>query len=356
MSCVRNSSFLGCREACAPSHYTLALSHQPPVGQMSGEPAAKKAKTGEVACTKATDGEPAQLAGGAAAAGVQQPATGGQQPATGGQALVRPAPPADPNDPEQAEVYYNQLVPYVKAQMCQGLAKYGVSITAVDMVAPAAIEDNAQSADGGNAQGKVTSFREEWRVDHCKQAIDTVGMYEGNGLLWWLQAQGKTVIWEGKQVLDNRVTWAQVQVAGANWSQQRFIASHQNFKLRRFIFPVTVPTACHGTPDVEQKIDIDGKEHPYFKNLPVLGGRPLVLAFYEAVADCLAADDALRSSNQPLAAPEDARLLKLWEATTPHPPTPPHVLIPTVFPRKHVVVRWVAFNGGGQCHQKQILE
>jgi hypothetical protein len=63
--------------------------------------------------------------------------------------------------------------------------------------------------------------------------------------------------------------------------------------LRRFSFPGVFPTACTGIHDAElfstvkNKDMTDGLGTPTFKDLPLVAGRPVVLAFLGALVACM---------------------------------------------------------------------
>ena len=271
--------------------------------------------TGKVAKTQV---EPAPASAITAAPG-SPPTTGssatggpGAGPATGG----GPDPNMIPQCPgendlvslEEMEAYFKVMVPWVRKNTPTYLSKFNIDVKSVKLVAPAKMAENLLST-GAN---KVTTYKEDWRVENCTQAMSTTGMYEGSGPIWWFDPCNRIVAWGGDFVMDNKVTQQQFIVANSLWEAKRLWASSANPALRRFILPVTFPTACYTRQDAEQTIVLGPKSEkvPSFTRLPMFAGRAVILAFYENVAQCIR---SLATGSLE----EEGRFLKLWEAWCP---------------------------------------
>jgi len=172
-------------------------------------------------------------------------------------------------------------------------------------VPPTNIEKNAGPAIGG---AQLTTYKETWNVERCIQSMQTTGKYSAAGSLWWFNLHGGAVMFQGQQVFEAEASSAGVDAASQLWDATTFLGSDSVEHRRRFNFPGTLPTACVGLPDAEQKLKIKGYEDaPTFKNLPLVAGRPVAIALLEAMAACM-------QSAKPEA---KTRLQKLFEARGP---------------------------------------
>jgi len=139
----------------------------------------------------------------------------------------------------------------------------------------------------------LTTFKENWNIQRCVIAMRTEAKYEAPGSLWWLALVGEGVYFMNKRIFTSEPNRACVEAAAALWDDTAFTASDHQMHLRRFSFPGVFPTACTGIHDAElfstvkNKDMTDGLGTPTFKDLPLVAGRPVVLAFLEALVACM---------------------------------------------------------------------
>ena len=267
----------------------------------SENPQAKKQKTGaagsENTAAKKTNTD-------AAGGSVKHPAIGGGSapaiPVASSPAIpVRPAPLA--KNSAWAE-YYEKLARYVCHGLKSELKTCGVDISQhgeLHHVPPTNIQQNTVPALGGS---QMTTFRETWNIERCQAALKSTGKYEAAGSLWWFNLlSGGKVVFQSQIIFEVEPDRAAVEAASVLWDEAAFRASDLTEHRRRFDFPGVIPTACVGLPDAQR---MAGEDTPTFKDLPLVAGRQCVLAFLEAIADCM----------QSNLAKDKARLLKLFEA------------------------------------------
>ena len=141
--------------------------------------------------------------------------------------------------------------------------------------------------------------------------MKTNGKYEAAGVLWWFALCGQEVTFESKPIFKSGVKRLALDAAAVHWSEPAYVASDQAEHRRFYTFPGVMPTACSGLPDVEksaaQVVEGVTKNVPIFKELPVLAGRAVVLAYLEALVEAMEQG-------------QSERLKKLFEATAPGPP------------------------------------
>ena len=219
---------------------------------------------------------------------------------------VRPGPNATD---EELEAYYENLTNYVLQRLPGEMTKLGVTVQALQTTPPTTIAHNTKPAIGG---AKLTTFREVWDVVNCASSMKTNGKYEAAGVLWWFALCGQEVTFESKPIFKIGVKWLALDAAAVHWSEAAYVASDQAEHRRFYTFPGVMPTACSGLPDVEKTAAhlVEGvtKKVPIFKGLPMLAGRPVVLAYLEALVEAMEQG-------------QSERLKKLFEATAPTPST-----------------------------------
>jgi len=211
------------------------------------------------------------------------------------QPLARPIYPGPLGTPEQFAAFFEELPPYVRQVLELRLHKLGFKLIDLGLIAPSSIEANQSS--------KFSTFKERWNHKTCVQSLLTTGFYEAAGCLWWFKATGGPVSWQGEVVVGSTVDAASLEAARPQWDKVAFTASHTSPNLRRYNFPGVLPTATLSTEDAGRVGSTSEQEDiPIFSNLPMLAGRPMVLAMYMAFDEALEAND-------------DERVLKLFEAS-----------------------------------------
>ena len=219
---------------------------------------------------------------------------------------VRPGPNTRDED---LEAYYEDISTFVLQRLPGTMTQLGVKVQALQSTPPTTIAHNTKPAIGG---AKLTTFREVWDIVNCASSMKTNGKYEAAGVLWWFALCGQEVTFESKPIFKSGVKRLALDAAAVHWSEATYVASDQAEHRRFFTFPGTMPTACSGLPDVEKSVAhvVEGvtKKAPIFKGLPMLAGRPVVLAYFEALVEAMQQG-------------QSERLKKLFEATAPTPST-----------------------------------
>ena len=199
--------------------------------------------------------------------------------------------------------YYVELVEHVMKLLPAELLKHGMDITRfgeLHHVPPIDIQKNTDPAIGG-----FMAYKETWNIERCLQSLATTGKYSAAGSLWWFTLVGGAVVVQGKILFDALPDRTAVDAASVLFDEAAYNASDVKKDKRRHDFPGLLPTLCNGLPDAEQALQIKGAiGAPTFKNLPLVAARPVILAFFEALSDCMLSPKAS----------EKLRLKKLFEA------------------------------------------
>jgi hypothetical protein len=288
-----------------------------PAEPTNSEPPMKKTKVGggQAGQAEKTTSDVAMASGGHANGG---PASGGH--ADGGPAVAvspldfgthgqMPTVPAWGSESVIWEAYYEKMVDWVRKVTPMGLQQLGINVSDVGGALPTRIQENTSES----GRSALTTFRGDWDVEACVQAMDTTNMYENCGSAHWLNVKSGKVMFGGEVVMDEHTPWTQVMAALHCWSWDRYLCSSEKPVMRRLIFPVTVPSACYATSDAQKSIQVtrtlpDGKEvtegRPTFQDIPVLAGRAHILAMYVTMGQCL-----VKWGEQ-----DQKHFLKVWEA------------------------------------------
>jgi hypothetical protein len=195
------------------------------------------------------------------------------------------------------------LVEHVMKLLPAELLKHGMDITRfgeLHHVPPIDIQKNTDPAIGG-----CMAYKETWNIERCLQSLATTGKYSAAGSLWWFTLVGGAVVVKGKTLFDALPDRTAVDAASVLFDEAAFNASDIQKDKRRHDFPGLLPTLCNGLPDAQKALQSKGAiGAPTFKNLPLVAARPVILAFFEAVLDCMLSPKAS----------EKLRLKKLFEA------------------------------------------
>ena len=189
------------------------------------------------------------------------------------------------------------LVPWLRQELPGHLKKLGhTSKEKVEAMSPLPI----QGATEGSA---LSSYKEIWTPANCAVAIENTGMYEAGGSLMWLDPG---FVGENVSLLHAEPAWSVVVSLHKQFFSRDACAARQEKSakvnsdvgmstspgLGRLLFPCPLEAYC----DDETR---DWQKMP--SSLRLLGGQPIVFAWYVAAARALIASD-------------DALLLKLWQA------------------------------------------
>ena len=198
----------------------------------------------------------------------------------------------DPGDEDatMVETYQTmkQLVPWLRQELPGRLKKLGhASCAKVEDAGPLAIRVNAGSS-------ALSSYKEVWTPANCKIALDKTGMYEAGGSLFWL---GPGFVGEHVSMLHTEPAWSvlvsyQKQFFSREACADANVGESTETKLGRMLFPC--PLEAYSDDETR-----DWSAMP--KSLRLLGGQPIVFAWYVAAARALIASD-------------DALLVQLWQA------------------------------------------
>ena len=173
--------------------------------------------------------------------------------------------------------YMKELIPFVQERLLAFLKRRDPAFaTTLAEAQPFAISSDAKKT--------FKNFREPWDMRHCLVSLTSTQLYEASGNSFWLG-----MLWTkfGEHSLtDAKVTWRQLQDAMVLWGQDAFIASCDDPRYRRFIFPGYIPTAVANLSHIEGMIKAEAN---HFSRLCVLAGHSLVYAWCHALADALSA-------------------------------------------------------------------
>ena len=204
--------------------------------------------------------------------------------------------------------YYDDLKNYVLFILPSALKGFGMDLKGVPLhqLPPSRIEDNLVPTIGGI---KMMTSRETWEPARAVMAMNTTGLYEGAGSLWWYAFPKDQVVYFLKHQLfrqDNK--YAAVEAAKSHWGIEAYNATGEQQHMRHYVFPAIFPTACAGIQEVQHTIegpkDEKGKIRmiPTFHGLPLLAGWPVVLAWLEAIWEAIQEGDG-------------AKVIRLFEAS-----------------------------------------
>ena len=206
------------------------------------------------------------------------------------------------------DCYYEDVKIYIPYILPSALKGFGMDIgnVALHQLAPARIEDNLVPTVGGV---KMQTSRETWNPEKAVIAMETTGLYQGAGCLWWFAfPSDQCVYFQNQQLFRADNKHAAVEAAKGHWTIEAFNATGEKQHMRHFMFPDTCPTACGGIQEVQHTIpgprDEKGeiRDIPTFHKLPLLAGWPVVLAWLETIWEAIQAGDG-------------ALVLRLYEAS-----------------------------------------
>jgi len=260
-------------------------------------PAAKRLKTGDEEL----------LVAAAAAKGKPSPAK--SQPLVAGSpmgARKAPVPPRRNAPSSEWAQHYHALAVLVTCGLPGALKKAGVNLEEygeLHQVPPTDIEHNSKPAIGGS---QMATHKERWNVARCLKSLETTGKYEAPGSFWWFNLLVGGAIWfKHQKIIDVEPDRASVEAAATLFDDTAFRASDLTEENRHFDFPGAFPSAVPFLGDATTRLQYDKyPDTPSFHKLPLLAGRPVALAFLEAIAACITST----SANDQL------RLRKLFEA------------------------------------------
>ena len=180
------------------------------------------------------------------------------------------------------------LVPWLRQALPAYLKKLGVSSSdRVETAFPLAIR-------GATEGSALSSYKETWTPDNCKVAMEEAGMYEAGGSLMWLDPGfvGAHVSMLHAEPAWSVVVGYQKQFFSREACAEDSVGVTTTAGLGRLLFPCSLEAYC----DDETR---DWSKMP--SSLSLLGGQPIVFAWYVAAARALMASD-------------DALLVQLWQA------------------------------------------
>lgn len=152
----------------------------------------------------------------------------------------------------------------------------------------------------------LQSFKEPWRLDTCKKAISSTGLYEAGINITWVAA--RVVISDGLPLEDPTLH------AVRRFAEQ-FFAMDSAFTVqngpakgqKRLIFPLMLEAFAED-PEFFMKPSFAG-------SVELLGGHAAVQAWYLAMHDAIMKKDDVRQTQSPVKPFRQARLLRLMATT-----------------------------------------
>ena len=142
---------------------------------------------------------------------------------------------ADKNDPcDPCETYAGLLVPSVEERLVKLLrgepAVGGINLTGtLQQQEPLTID----------ATGTLQTTKEHWRWENCRKSLETKGIYEAPGSLFWLSKLQPR--WDGKVLPASGLTYGMMAAGRLLWSDDKFMRSSDDSAKRRYSIRFAIP-------------------------------------------------------------------------------------------------------------------
>ena len=131
----------------------------------------------------------------------------------------------------------------------------------------------------------LTSFRESFKYNNAKTALNLLAMYEGAGNLFWFDAKAPNV-WKATSLGGSAVSLAQLIAARTLFTRDQLIAScPENEDLRFLAFPIFLPSAVGDLNEVKKQ----GANSVELTEIPLFAGHATVMGWYDNMAAALSA-------------------------------------------------------------------
>ena len=141
--------------------------------------------------------------------------------------------------------------------------------------------------------GAMATYREHWRWPNCKKSLESNGLYEAPGNLFWLSTEAASL--GGQPVPGAVLTYGHIAAGRQMWSDEKYNRSHADPHKRHYIISGAIPTCVNSVVDTPPNGECTLAELPCFSSRSGLCGWYTVM------------DDALRAGDK-------RKVMKLYEA------------------------------------------
>ena len=174
----------------------------------------------------------------------------------------------------------------------------------VSFLIPADVLDFEPLAITAAASGAILSgFREVMHYTHLLRSLEKSAMYEAAGTIWMLDPVG--------DLSSDSISISQLESAMKLWSEEAFLSSATQPMARRYSFDVPLPAKVVDSNVAQRKEE--GEDTVVFAQpVPLLAGRPVVIAWYGAMSEAL--ERAASCAGQDDVRDLEHRVFKLFEA------------------------------------------
>ena len=149
----------------------------------------------------------------------------------------------------------------------------------------------------------LAGFREVMHFTRLHRSFEQTALYEAAGTIWMLNPVG--------ELSSDSISISQLESAMKLWSEEAFLSSATQPMARRYSFDVPLPAKVVDS-NVAQRQE-EGKDTVVFAQpVPLLAGRPVVIAWYGAMSEAL--DRAASGAGQDDVRDLEHRVFKLFEA------------------------------------------
>ena len=149
----------------------------------------------------------------------------------------------------------------------------------------------------------LAGFREVMHFTRLHRSFEQTALYEAAGTIWMLNPVG--------DLSSDSISISQLESAMKLWSEEAFLSSATQPMARRYSFDVPLPAKVVDSNVAQRKKK--GEDTVVFAQpVPLLAGRPVVIAWYGAMSEAL--ERAASGAGQDDVRDLEHRVLKLFEA------------------------------------------
>ena len=138
---------------------------------------------------------------------------------------------------EPCEVYVNELVQSVQERL-------RILLTGTSAIGGIDLKGTLQQQEPLRIDGTGTlqTTKEHWRWENCRSCLETKGLYEAPGSLFWFSKLPPR--WEGEVLPASSLTYAMMAAGRLVWSDEKFMRSSDDPAKRRY----SIRFAIHHQP------------------------------------------------------------------------------------------------------------
>ena len=177
----------------------------------------------------------------------------------------------------------------------QAQVHFPIPANVLDLV-PLAITDAVSGS-------MLAGFREVMHFTRLHRSFEQTALYEAAGTIWMLNPVG--------DLSSDSISISQLESAMKLWSEEAFLSSATQPMARRYSFDVPLPAKVVDSNVAQRKEE--GEDTVVFAQpVPLLAGRPVVIAWYGAMSEAL--ERAASGAGQDDVRDLEHRVFKLFEA------------------------------------------